>query len=143
MDAQTQPQVSVRKNIALKLRDQSGSSPFTKVESPSTSRKEDGEIGKAGKVQELAELLGPHPADSGAEEANRLDYSGLKWDHPVNLCGRPIKDPLLHLCENCSLPVLIYGRMVSGCGQWYGRMVSGCGHLWEGGEWVWSSMGGL
>ena len=37
----------------------------------------------------------------------------LKWDHKLNLIGRPVKDPLLHICEICSLPVLIYGRMVS------------------------------
>lgn len=41
------------------------------------------------------------------------NYKEYKWDHRVHLCGRPIKDPLLHLCESCSLPVLIYGRMVN------------------------------
>ena len=40
------------------------------------------------------------------------DYSEYKWDHRLHLIGRPVKDPLLHLCEQCSLPVLIYGRMV-------------------------------
>lgn len=40
------------------------------------------------------------------------EYENLKWDHTPRLCGRPIKDPLLHVCEICSLPVLIYGRMV-------------------------------
>lgn len=43
----------------------------------------------------------------------------LRWDHKVNLIGRPIKDPLLHICEVCSLPILIYGRMVRG-GRWMG-----------------------
>ena len=38
----------------------------------------------------------------------------LKWDHRVNFVGRAVQDPLLHICEICSLPVLIYGRMVSG-----------------------------
>ena len=37
----------------------------------------------------------------------------LKWDHKLNLIGRAVKDPLLHICEVCSLPILIYGRMVS------------------------------
>lgn len=31
----------------------------------------------------------------------------------MNLLGRAVQDPLVHLCEVCLLPVLIYGRMVS------------------------------
>ncbi len=46
------------------------------------------------------------------EENMEMNYSMYKWDHSVNLIGRPVKDPLLHLCEQCTLPVLIYGRMV-------------------------------
>ena len=42
---------------------------------------------------------------------------GLKYDQHVNLIGRPTKDPLLHLCEICTLPILIYGRMVRGGGE--------------------------
>ena len=37
----------------------------------------------------------------------------LKWDYTVNLIGRGVQDPLMHICEICSLPILIYGRMVS------------------------------
>ena len=37
----------------------------------------------------------------------------LKWDYRVNFVGRAVQDPLLHICEICSLPILIYGRMVS------------------------------
>ena len=33
----------------------------------------------------------------------------------VNLFGEKVVDPLIHSCEKCSLPILIYGRMV--CGQ--------------------------
>ena len=57
-------------------------------------------------------------------ETKRSQSSGqeLKWDHRPNLIGRAMKDPLLHLCEICSLPVLIYGRMVSV--MFDGRMVS-------------------
>ncbi len=36
----------------------------------------------------------------------------FKWNHSVRLIGRPVKDPLMHICETCSLPILIYGRMV-------------------------------
>lgn len=30
----------------------------------------------------------------------------------VNLIGEKVVDPLIHCCEKCSLPILIYGRMV-------------------------------
>ena len=36
----------------------------------------------------------------------------LKWDHKVNLIGEKVLDPLIHCCETCSLPILIYGRMI-------------------------------
>ncbi|XP_052212330.1 E3 ubiquitin-protein ligase Hakai-like isoform X2 [Dreissena polymorpha] len=36
----------------------------------------------------------------------------LKWDHKVNLLGEKVVDPLIHCCEMCSLPILIYGRMI-------------------------------
>lgn len=36
----------------------------------------------------------------------------LRWDQRLNLIGRPVINPLLHICEVCDLPVLIYGRMV-------------------------------
>ena len=37
----------------------------------------------------------------------------LQWDQKIHLVGRCVKDPAMHICESCSLPVLIYGRMVS------------------------------
>ena len=46
---------------------------------------------------------------------------GLKYDHHLSLIGRAMKDPLMHLCEICTLPVLIYGRMVRGGGSGEGR----------------------
>jgi len=30
----------------------------------------------------------------------------------VNLLGEKVVDPLIHSCEKCSLPILLYGRMV-------------------------------
>lgn len=39
--------------------------------------------------------------------------SSLRWEQKVNLLGRAVQDPLVHICEVCCLPVLIYGRMVS------------------------------
>ena len=45
----------------------------------------------------------------------------LQWDQKIHLVGRCLKDPTMHICEICSLPILIYGRMVSlyGIFEWF------------------------
>lgn len=42
------------------------------------------------------------------------ESSELKWDVPMNVTGRTVISPTLSVCPQCDLPVLIYGRMVSG-----------------------------
>lgn len=39
-------------------------------------------------------------------------WETLQWNQPLNLIGRGMPDPLIHICEQCDLPILIYGRMV-------------------------------
>lgn len=34
----------------------------------------------------------------------------LRWDHKVDLLGEKIYDKIIHLCEICELPILLYGR---------------------------------
>ena len=36
----------------------------------------------------------------------------LRWGHPVNLLGEKVLNPMIHCCDQCLRPVLIYGRMV-------------------------------
>lgn len=47
--------------------------------------------------------------------------SELKWDVPMNIVGRAMLAPTLSVCQQCDLPVLIYGRMVSGQREWEGE----------------------
>ena len=37
----------------------------------------------------------------------------LQWNQRVNLVGRRHIDPHIHCCEECKVPILIYGRVVS------------------------------
>lgn len=37
----------------------------------------------------------------------------LNWDHRVNLVGEKVLNPMIHCCDQCNKPILIYGRMVS------------------------------
>lgn len=36
----------------------------------------------------------------------------LKWDHKVNLIGEKVLNPMIHCCDQCVKPILIYGRMI-------------------------------
>lgn len=36
----------------------------------------------------------------------------LKWDIKVNLIGEKVLNPMIHCCDQCEKPILIYGRMI-------------------------------
>lgn len=36
----------------------------------------------------------------------------LKWDHKVSLIGEKVWNPMIHSCDLCDKPILIYGRMI-------------------------------
>jgi E3 ubiquitin-protein ligase Hakai len=36
----------------------------------------------------------------------------LNWDHKVNLIGEKVLNPMIYVCDQCSKPILIYGRMI-------------------------------
>ena len=36
----------------------------------------------------------------------------LSWNLPVNLIGEKVLNPMIHCCDKCLKPILIYGRLV-------------------------------
>lgn len=36
----------------------------------------------------------------------------LAWNHKVNLIGEKVINPMIHCCDQCDKPILIYGRMI-------------------------------
>lgn len=36
----------------------------------------------------------------------------LRWDHRVNLVAEKVLNPMIHCCDKCMKPILIYGRMI-------------------------------
>ena len=36
----------------------------------------------------------------------------LDWDHQVNLVGKKVLNPMIHSCDKCLKPILIYGRLI-------------------------------
>ena len=36
----------------------------------------------------------------------------LDWDHDVDLIGKKVLNPMIHCCEKCAKPILVYGRLI-------------------------------
>ncbi|XP_032595205.1 E3 ubiquitin-protein ligase Hakai isoform X2 [Drosophila grimshawi] len=36
----------------------------------------------------------------------------LKWNHKVSLIGEKVLNPMIHCCDRCDKPILVYGRMI-------------------------------
>lgn len=36
----------------------------------------------------------------------------LNWDHKTHLIGEKVINPMIHCCDKCNAPILIYGRMI-------------------------------
>lgn len=36
----------------------------------------------------------------------------LKWNHKVSLIGEKVLNPMIHCCDQCDKPILVYGRMI-------------------------------
>ncbi|KAL5479182.1 hypothetical protein EMCRGX_G022673 [Ephydatia muelleri] len=119
--------MDVRKNIALKLKDSAPSGNGTAAKPSERKEKKPKRKKEANKP---SDIRGEVAGGVATQDEHELDVKklkaapqptpplpttppsdGLKYDQHVNLIGRPTKDPLLHLCEICTLPILIYGRM--------------------------------
>jgi len=68
--------------------------------------------------------------DRGAPQA-MLD---LAWDHKLNLVGKKVVNPMIHCCDKCKRPILIYGRMIPckhvfclACGKMEDKACPRCG----------------
>jgi len=44
------------------------------------------------------------------DEDEREDEE-LDWSHQIKFLGEKVQDPMIHICEKCLLPILIYGRL--------------------------------
>ena len=133
---------SVRRNIALKLRGDQTSAQ--KVQQPELKRglsgiligahqysvhvclNSDDSITSVHSISEKAPPTTSSIASSSKKSSiNVVLRSGedLQWDQKIHLVGRCVKDPAMHICESCSLPVLIYGRMVSSVFYYSGQIL--------------------
>ncbi|XP_073229663.1 uncharacterized protein [Porites lutea] len=105
----------VRRNISLKLKAKSKSASSL---SSGKSKKKEGKSGEKSRT-----------GSEGDKESKRKEkYPGtavtaqvvvireLKWDHQILPIGQKVQDPLLHLCEKCSLPIPVYGRLCYSAG---------------------------
>lgn len=80
---------------------------------------------------EIPDLVGPSPTASAPQYNMDTDISKLEaptfttldrgpsktminldWDHKLNLVGQKVANPMIHCCDQCLQPILIYGRMI-------------------------------
>ncbi|OQR73415.1 hypothetical protein BIW11_09749, partial [Tropilaelaps mercedesae] len=52
------------------------------------------------------------PVLSKGPPSPRHQQQSLCWKHRVNLIGEKVVDPMIHICDKCHLPILIYARMI-------------------------------
>ncbi|XP_022300241.2 uncharacterized protein LOC111108553 isoform X2 [Crassostrea virginica] len=104
---------NVKKNIPIKLKTQ-----------PKTARGRPRKAAKPKKEPTTPELQ-PPDENAGLADPEFIDApifkqpgeplhasQPLRWNHKVNLIGEKVVDPLIHCCDKCKLPILIYGRMI-------------------------------
>jgi len=52
------------------------------------------------------------PTFTTIDRSNPASMLSLDWDHQVNLVGKKVLNPMIHSCDKCLKPILIYGRMI-------------------------------
>ncbi|KAM7428619.1 E3 ubiquitin-protein ligase Hakai [Porites harrisoni] len=100
----------VRRNISLKLKAKSKSASSL---SSGKSKKKEGKSGEKSRTGSEGDKESKRKQKSPgtAAAAQVVVMRELKWDHQILPIGQKVQDPLLHLCEKCSLPILVYGRL--------------------------------
>ena len=68
------------------------------------------------------------PTFTTIDRSNPASMLNLDWDHSVNLVGKKVLNPMIHSCDKCLKPILIYGRMIPckhvfclGCAKQFGE----------------------
>lgn len=102
---------NVKKNIPIKLKQppRPRGRPRKTDKAPPKQKKIDIVEEKSDLVDD--ELIEPPIFKQGPGEPLHQN-SHLKWNHKVNLIGEKVLDPLIHCCEICHVPILLYGRMI-------------------------------
>ena len=74
------------------------------------------------------------PTFTTIDRSNPASMLGLDWDQQVNLVGKKVLNPMIHSCDKCLKPILIYGRMIPckhvfclGCAKQEERSCPRCG----------------
>ncbi|XP_073229606.1 uncharacterized protein [Porites lutea] len=98
----------VRRNISLKLKAKSKSASSL---SSGKSKKKEGKSGEKSRTGSEGDKESKRRQKSPgtAAAAQVVVMRELKWDHQILPIGQKVQDPL---CEKCSFPILVYGRLV-------------------------------
>lgn len=92
---------TVRKNISLKLKPKVEGKP---------KKKDRKKLEKKASIEGEKESKKKKSSTDVATPATKPGNE-LLWNQQLLLIGQKVQDPLLHQCETCALPILLYGRM--------------------------------
>ena len=53
------------------------------------------------------------PTFTTIDRSNPAPMLALDWDHKVNLVGKKVMNPMIHCCDKCLKPILIYISLFS------------------------------
>eukprot|EP00795_Rhopilema_esculentum_P002396 gene2396-18040_t len=103
----------VRKSIPLKLKKpklkvKGSKSSKSKKEKKSTSSSEHKEAPEDGKSHKTTKKV---KSVSSGDAFPKSDKEELDWSQKILAIGEKVQDPMIHMCESCTLPVLVYGRL--------------------------------
>ncbi|XP_070557485.1 E3 ubiquitin-protein ligase Hakai-like [Ptychodera flava] len=97
---------AVRKNISLRLK---------------AKGKGRGKVGRPRRTTARKKCIIAGDVDDGTSDggdgSRQCEFpvhqkNQLHWDQNLSLIGEKVVDPMIHCCDTCQLPILIYGRMI-------------------------------
>eukprot|EP00794_Sanderia_malayensis_P006258 gene6258-6977_t len=112
MQADMSSTQTVRKSIALKLKKPKVKAKSTKSskskKEKKTSSSENKEVSDEAKGRRSPKKSKPFSVPELFPKNNGKE---VDWNHKIMAVGEKVQDPLIHICENCTLPILVYGRL--------------------------------
>lgn len=103
---------AVRKSISLNLTKKTKLKTKSSVKS-SKSRKDRRDRGDGEDIESKSSRRSKSSSEKRKDTTDEDDREDeeLDWSHKVLLVGEKVQNPMIHICEICTLPILIYGRL--------------------------------
>ncbi|XP_047122663.1 E3 ubiquitin-protein ligase Hakai isoform X1 [Hydra vulgaris] len=103
---------NVRKSINLNLTKKTKSKTKSSVKSNKSRSKRERDDGRSEESFDGKNLSRRNKSERKRENSeDERENEELDWSHKIMFVGEKIQNPVIHVCESCTLPILIYGRL--------------------------------